>query len=68
MKECKQSENLEKCPCTYPGCPRKGICCECIEYHWKNKELPACFFSKEAEATFDRSIEKFIEDQKNLKG
>ncbi|MEA3452793.1 MAG: DUF6485 family protein [Patescibacteria group bacterium] len=64
MKECKQSENLVKCPCTYEGCPRKGICCECIEYHRERGELPACFFSKEAEATFDRSIKKFIEDQK----
>ena len=27
-------------------------------------ELPACFFSKEAEKTYDRSIGKFIEDQK----
>jgi hypothetical protein len=62
--ECKEQENLKNCPCTYPDCPRKGICCECIKYHWQKGELPACFFSPEAEKTFDRSIEKFIEDQK----
>jgi len=65
MKECMNiKENMAQCPCTYPNCPRKGICCECIKHHWKNKELPACFFPTEVEKTFDRSIEKFIETQK----
>ncbi len=63
--ECKKEKNLNKCSCTYPDCPRRGICCECIKYHWESGELPACFFSKEAEKTYDRSIKKFIEDQKN---
>jgi len=62
--ECKQETNKEKCPCTYEGCPRHGICCECISYHLANKELPACCFSSEAEATYDRSFAKFIEDNK----
>lgn len=64
MKECQQSENLERCPCTYPGCPRKGICCECLKHHLDQVELPACCFSKEVEKTYDRSIERFIEDKK----
>ena len=63
--ECKNEENLKDCPCTYPGCPRKGICCECVKYHRESGGLPACFFSKEAEKTYDRSIKKFIEDQNN---
>jgi len=62
--ECKQKENLKDCPCTWPDCPRKGICCECIRHHWKKGELPACFFSKKAEKTYDRSIENFIRDKK----
>lgn len=62
--ECQKEENLETCPCTWPGCSRKGICCECIKYHWQRKELPARFFSKEAEKTYDRSIENFIREQK----
>lgn len=62
--ECKQEQNLKDCPCAWPDCPRKGICCECIKYHWENGELPACFFSKEAEKTYDRSIEMFIREQK----
>jgi len=65
--ECKKEENIKDCPCTYPGCERKGICCECIKYHWGRGELPACFFSKEVEKTYDRSIKKFIEDQKTIK-
>ena len=60
MAECKNYEqNLAKCNCTYEPCPRKGICCECIEYHKRLGELPACFFPDEVERTFDRSIEKF---------
>ena len=59
--ECQKQNNLEKCNCTYEGCSRKGICCECLAYHLKNKQLPACCFPKKAEATFDRSFEKFAE-------
>lgn len=64
--ECKKDTNLKNCPCTYVGCPRKGICCECIRYHWANNELPACFFSSKTEATYDRSINNFIKDQKGI--
>lgn len=60
--ECKKDDNLKFCPCTYPGCSRKGICCECIKHHREKGELPACYFSLEAEKTYDRSIKKFIED------
>jgi len=61
MHDCKNYEkNLAKCNCTYEPCPRKGICCECIEYHKKLGELPACFFPDEVERTFDRSIRKYI--------
>ena len=56
-------QNKSECACTYGHCPRKGICCECIRYHKKRGELPGCFFSAEAEKTYDRSIRKFIEDQ-----
>ncbi|MFW5902870.1 MAG: DUF6485 family protein [archaeon] len=65
-EECPNIEqNLENCPCTYPGCPRKGKCCECIEYHLQKNELPGCAFSEEAEKTYNRSFQKFIEDQMN---
>jgi len=60
--ECQKEENLKKCPCTYPGCERKGVCCDCLRYHLARKELPACCFSKEAEKTYDRSFKKFIKD------
>ena len=62
--ECKQEQNLKNCPCTYPGCPRKGFCCECIKHHRENKELPGCYFSPQAEKTYDRSIENFFHDRK----
>jgi hypothetical protein len=62
MKECVNIEkNKEQCPCTYEPCSKKGICCECIKYHWQLGELPACFFTPEVERTYDRSIERFIQ-------
>ncbi|MBI5145345.1 MAG: hypothetical protein HZA27_04080 [Candidatus Omnitrophica bacterium] len=61
MKTCPhQKENLADCNCSYEPCSRKGLCCECIAYHRKNRQLPACFFSPDAEQTYNRSIEKFI--------
>ncbi len=60
MRECKVEENKADCPCTWEPCSRKGICCECIKYHWKLGELPACIFPPEVERTFDRSIQRFI--------
>jgi len=63
MAECKKEINSKNCPCTYPGCPRKGICCDCIRYHRKSDELPACYFSPEIEKTYDRSIKNFIKNQ-----
>jgi hypothetical protein len=34
-------EILAKCPCP-EDCPRKGFCCECIEFHASLGELPYC--------------------------
>lgn len=59
--ECKKEANKLNCNCSYP-CDRKGVCCECIAYHRKRKELPACYFSDKAERTYDRSIEAFMKD------
>ena len=57
--ECKKNTNLTHCNCSYEPCPRKGMCCECISYHLRSRELPACAFPNDAEATFDRSFEHF---------
>ncbi|MDP2891917.1 MAG: DUF6485 family protein [Bacillota bacterium] len=62
--ECKKQTNIKGCPCTYTPCSRKGLCCECVTYHRSSGELPACFFSKEAEKTYDRSVRRFIEDNR----
>ncbi|MFW6421804.1 MAG: DUF6485 family protein [Candidatus Bipolaricaulota bacterium] len=60
--DCEQYEdNLDHCNCTYPGCPRKGNCCQCLQYHLGRDELPACVFPDEIEKSYDRSFEKFIE-------
>lgn len=54
--------NKRECPCTYP-CSRHGKCCECVVYHNRYGEFPACFFSEKAEATYDRSLEKLCSDR-----
>jgi hypothetical protein len=57
--ECKKDSNLARCNCSWPSCPRKGICCDCLAYHLRSNELPACAFPAEAERTYDRSFAHF---------
>ncbi|MBN1596568.1 hypothetical protein JW933_11640 [candidate division FCPU426 bacterium] len=57
--ECKQAKNMDYCNCTY-SCSRKGICCECLHYHRKMGELPACYFDAKTERTYDRSVEAYL--------
>ena len=59
--DCRVVANKKLCNCTYEPCSRKGRCCECVEYHRLMAELPACYFSKEQEATYDRSITAFYQ-------
>lgn len=63
--ECNKQKNMDRCTCTYDACSRQGICCECIAYHWSNKQLPGCLFPPDAERTYDRSLRKFIEVYKD---
>ncbi|MBN1542014.1 cytosolic protein [candidate division KSB1 bacterium] len=57
--ECRQERNRERCNCTYEPCSRKGVCCDCLAYHLRSRELPACVFPNEVERTYDRSFERF---------
>lgn len=59
---CEVNKNI-KCNCTYP-CSRKGKCCQCVEYHRRSGQFPACFFSTKMEATYNRSLEALIKDRK----
>jgi len=56
---CKRDHNLTRCNCSWPSCPRKGTCCDCLAYHLESRELPACAFPAQAERTYDRSFEHF---------
>ena len=58
---CENNKSMQ-CPCTY-SCGKHEKCCECIAYHLKGGEFPACFFSKEAEASYDRSLSRLIKDR-----
>jgi hypothetical protein len=61
MADCRnQKKNTAACNCTYEPCSRKGVCCECIAYHRGAGELPACYFTADAEATYDRSVKRFL--------
>jgi hypothetical protein len=59
--ECNIQANKARCACTYEPCSRKGKCCECIAYHLKHDELPACAFPPEVESSYDRSFARFVE-------
>jgi hypothetical protein len=68
MEECTMDKNRQYCNCTYEPCSRKLKCCECLHYHRRNGEMPACFFPPEVETevekTYDRSIRAFIKINK----
>lgn len=57
--DCNQEKNRQQCNCTYEPCSQKGACCDCLRYHLRSRQLPACCFPAEAERTFDRSFEHF---------
>ena len=60
----RQSGQKADCPCTYSGCPRMGNCCQCVAYHRAKDQLPACYFTPEQEATYNRSISYFLDCRK----
>ncbi len=57
--ECKKESNTKYCNCTY-SCNKHGVCCDCLAYHRKRGELPACYFPNDIEKGYDRSIDNFI--------
>ncbi len=61
MKCVNKAKNMDYCNCSYAGCDKAGVCCECLHYHRKKGQLPACYFPADAEKTYNRSIEYFIE-------
>ncbi len=58
--DCKQDRNMQMCNCSYDPCSRKGICCDCLHYHRKQGQLPACYFPNDIECGYDRSVDNFI--------
>lgn len=58
--ECIMEKNKAYCNCTYEHCDKKFKCCECLHYHRKSGQLPACFFTKDFEKTYDRSVGNFL--------
>lgn len=55
----RKTANLKRCNCTYEPCSRKGFCCDCLQYHLRSRQLPACCFPADVERTWDRSFETF---------
>jgi hypothetical protein len=55
-----KNKNIKSCTCTYASCSRKGMCCECIQYHLSADEVPGCFFPPQAEKSYNRSREYYI--------
>jgi len=67
--QCQQEENLKNCPCSHPGCPRKGKCCDCVSHHREKNEIPACFFPAEQEEDYigARGVDNFIKSYQEYK-
>lgn len=61
---CNEIKNLDNCACTYMSCSKRGHCCACVAYHKNKNEIPGCFFTKEGEKTYNRSVKNFIETSK----
>jgi hypothetical protein len=59
--ECKKTRNAGFCNCSYAGCDKHGLCCECLRYHLDMRQLPACCFPPKVERTYDRSFERFAQ-------
>ncbi len=59
--DCQKDKNLKLCACTYDPCSRKGLCCDCLSYHLKKRQLPGCCFPADAEKTYNRSFEFFAQ-------
>jgi hypothetical protein len=57
--ECKKEQNLKDCTCPFTSCSKRGICCECIKSHLKNRELPGCCFDIKTAESHERSFEHF---------
>jgi hypothetical protein len=53
--------HIRSLPAQGDPCPRKGLCCECLQYHLQMRQLPGCCFPDAAERTFDRSFEHFAQ-------
>ena len=60
MTKCDIDKNMKRCNCSYEPCSRKGKCCDCLTYHWRMGQMPACMFPDDVERSYDRSIELFI--------
>ena len=58
---CEHNKSIN-CPCTY-SCNKNGKCCECVAYHARSGEFPACFFTAKAEASYDRSFAALKRDR-----
>ncbi|PLX75790.1 MAG: hypothetical protein C0615_07635 [Desulfuromonas sp.] len=60
---CQQESNRKDCRCTYTACSRRGSCCACVRHHRDRGEVTACFFSAEAEKSYDRSLKNLFRDR-----
>jgi len=55
----KEKKN-QHCTCTYISCERHGMCCKCITYHRSKNQMVGCYFTPEAEKSWDRSMGRFL--------
>jgi len=63
MENCISGKTAAHCSCTCTACDKRGNCCMCVAYHNERGEIPGCFFSADAERSYDRSLARLGKDR-----
>ena len=54
-----EARRLFTCPIDYD---KRSLCCGCVTYHCGKGQMLGCFFSREGEATWSRSVQNLFKE------
>lgn len=38
-----RANNKDFCTCSHTDCSRHGVCCQCVQFHLNQRQLPQCY-------------------------
>lgn len=53
--------NKEFCRCPHPECDKHVMCCDCLQYHLKRRELPVCIDTTNVDKILDKDLRAYVE-------